>query len=169
MEVLMADREDTRTLSLADQRVVYKLCFEFLEAQLEMTTKLTKGEITSEEAARTSADLVQWMSWTLGGENPEFVVAKDWSGAQLGRYLRTKFAADLIELPEEDRVNFEADESIIIYAMVRFMGEVQDLIEVVQTHSDMSAEEDARRYHELCVRWTELFMNKPYKTIVVAE
>lgn len=154
--------------SLADTQTIYSLCFEFIEMHLELDAQLCHEKITAEDAARQTADLVQWMSWTLGGENPEFIAASDWSGDRLGRHLRTRFASDLILLSDEDRANFNDDKTIIIFAMCRFMNEVQELIAQLHDHKTENAEGDAKDYHDLCVKWTEILTDRPYKRIVVA-
>lgn len=158
-------QKETTRYSLADKEVIYRLCFEFVEMNSELAAKLTKEEISTEEAARRSADLVQWMGWTLGGENPDFIAAPDWSGAPLGRHLRVHFAGELIGLSDEDRAKFEDDETIILFAMCQFMGEAQSLIETCRCADTKRTEKEARAYHDLCVKWTELFTNKSFVEI----
>jgi len=148
---------------LADARIVYRLCFEFFERHVELAARLSKQEIQTEEAQRTEVDLVQWMAWTLGGENPQFKPVSGWSGAPLGRRLRQHFASDLIAMDEERRSRFEADESVIVYAMCRFMEEVQSLICELQSHEEDATQSDARSYHDLCVRWTELLTDRAFE------
>ncbi len=144
---------------LSDSHFVYQMCFEFLELQVDVADRVARGTISEKDAQMRVADTLQWMAWTLGGENPDFMPKQGWSGAPLGRHLRCVFAKDLIGLDEKTQETFKDDESIIVYAMCRFSSDVQDLLCRFLGHGVEMAEKDARAYHDLCVRWTKILTN----------
>ncbi len=149
---------------LSDARVVYQLCFEFLEHQIDIAERIARGTMKEDEAQRLVADTLQWTAWTLGGENPDFLPAPGWSGAPLGRHLRCVFAKNLITLSDKDQETFQDDASIIVFAMCRFSCEVQELLCSLQSHAMEMTQSDARACHDLCVRWTQILTNKPFQT-----
>ena len=159
----MVEEEKRVKHNLSDAHVIYQLCFEFLEMQVDVADRFARGSITEEKAQHQVADTLQWMAWTLGGENPDFLPKPNWSGAPLGRHLRCVFAKDLIALEEDSGDLFKEDEAVIVYAMCRFSTDVQDLLCRFQNHDTDMAEKDARAYHDLCLKWTRILTNEPFE------
>lgn len=151
---------------LSDFRVIYQLCFEYLEAEMEMSAKVSEDKITSEEAAQKSTELVQWMTWTLLGENPQFKAKTGWSGKPLADYLKGVFASELSALSDADHENFMSENNVVMFAMCTFMTDVHDLMMKIQEHTEDTTEVDARLCHDLCVKWTEIFTNEKFPVVV---
>lgn len=161
-EGMMKMQQQKPIVSLEDPHVVYELCFEFVDALCDAHERLHHGSISEQDCSQIVEHAVGWFAATLAGRNPIVAPAENWSGAPLGRYLRIKFALDMIMLDDEERELFADDESVIFYAVNRMFEDLGRIIDSLSVHGDDDAEADARAIHELCVRWTEIFTNKPF-------
>ncbi|MDO4937396.1 MAG: hypothetical protein Q4E62_05730 [Sutterellaceae bacterium] len=97
----------------------------------------------------------------FSGNAPEVAIYKDWDAAALGRTLRKEFAFQLMMLPEQEREEFDTDESIVTFALNLFMQKGQQLVLRPDNNPD-EAEEQAKELHEFLIHWTELLMQKPF-------
>lgn len=149
-----------KELHLERPEDVYAMCFYFIDGLSEIQVRHMDGKATGKRTETATMDLVGWLAGSLSGYNPVVKMRADWSGDQLGRYLRTQFAEALIALPEEEREIFAEDEHVIMFAISEFLDETSSLMEELADHDDAEAEADARRFHDLCVRWTSLFMGR---------
>lgn len=150
---------------LSDPRVIYQVCFQFVEMHMELSAQMYEDKVTPEDAAARSSEWMQWLSWTLCGENDEFKAAEGWSGAPLGRHLRKVFAKEFDKLSHEDAQIFFGDEEAVMFAMCQFVTEIHQLLSDLQFNDEDETERDARAFHNLCVRWAEILTDKPFPAI----
>ena len=145
-------------MSLADERVVYSLFFQAVEVQIDTAEMLLRGTLSPKQATDRGLVLIDRLARVFSGNDSEFVPVPGWNGPTLGRSLRCALAHALISLSDEDRELFSDDQSVIVYALSCFAGEVQDLMEHLSAHGSEMTESDARAYHTLCMKWTRRFL-----------
>lgn len=161
----MTNEQPLQQPDLADPLVIYQICFQFIEMHLELNADMYEEKITPEEAAAKSTEWTQWLSWTMCGENDEFKAAEGWSGAPLGRHLRTVFEKEFAQLSKDDAQIFFGDEEAVMFAMCQFVTEIHQMLSDMQFNNEDETEQDARCFHNLCVRWAEILTNKPFPAI----
>lgn len=97
----------------------------------------------------------------FSGQADDVAVYKDWDAAKLGRTLRKEFAFQLMMLSDQEREEFDTDESIVSFALNVFMQKGQQLVLRPDNDPDQ-AEAQAKELHEFLIHWTELLMQKPF-------
>ncbi|MBO5658540.1 MAG: hypothetical protein J6S08_03800 [Duodenibacillus sp.] len=162
---MQENQQSVERPDLADPRVIYQVCFQFIEMHMELNADMYDEKVTPEDAAARSSEWMQWLSWTLCGENDEFKPAEGWSGAPLGQHLRKVFEKEFQNLSHEDAQIFFGDEEAVMFAMCQFVTEIHQLLSDLQFNTEDETEQDARAFHNLCVRWAEILTNKPFPAI----
>ena len=143
---------------LSNPRVVYALLFHTMERVIDASEMVLQDRYTTKDATDCVFAFVENLVGIFLGEDPAYIPVKGWNGPALGRSLRCTLAVPLMELSDEDRELFNDDQAVVIFAINTFVTEVQDFIGQLAEHDLEVTEEDARRYHELCLKWTKRFM-----------
>ena len=148
--------------SLADKNVVYALIFSCVEHHVEELDAFLAGKRTREQCARDDSQLASNLTGILCGALPEhFTPVAGWSGAGLGKFLRSHFAADIAALDPEHRALFEKDdEACVFFAVLKLQKDIAQLIAEENEKGDEEAERSGRRVHDFCAAWADLLTRR---------
>ncbi len=148
---------------LSDPGTIYSLCFSCVEEQAGIMEQLISGEMDARAAAQAHTDMAGKLAAILCGRLPEFFApAPGWNGDAIGVFLKGVFEDEIKTMDEENRELFLSDPSAaVFYASLKLQREITSLLSDEHARSDDEAEAGGRRVHDLCVKWTQLFMVHP--------
>ena len=152
------NRTSHACFDLNDVRVVYTIFFHSAELMIDTAEQALQNRLSAQEVTTRFLNLMDSLVGIFLGKDSEYIPIEGWNGPALGRSLRCTLAVPLMELSDEDRELFNDDQAVVIFAINAFVTEVQDFIGQLAEHDLEVTEEDARRYHELCLKWTKRFM-----------
>ena len=94
-----------------------------------------------------------------------------WTGAPLARSLIADLSGDISKLPRQAQEMLSSTDGVIMFAAIRFMHEVQEMVSeinhVPETDADKAIEKQGRLLHDLCVKWTDRFVGKGKLDIIL--
>lgn len=152
------NRTSHARFDLNDVRVVYTFFFHSVELMIDTAEQAMQNRLSAQEVTTRFLNLMDSLVGIFLGKDSEYIPIEGWNGPALGRSLRCTLAIPLMALSDKDRELFSDDESVVVYAVNTFVKEVQDFIGQLAEHDLEMTEDDARDYHDLCLKWTLRFM-----------
>ena len=157
--------------SLGNAEDVYQICFAFIENVSEIFVRASTGEITSEQAEQRMENVNEWLTEALLGGIDGVEAKEGWTGAPLARSLIADLSGDISKLPRQAQEMLSSTDGVIMFAAIRFMHEVQEMVSeinhVPETDADKAIEKQGRLLHDLCVKWTDRFVGKGKPDIIL--
>ena len=158
------EAKQKHSLSLGNAEDVYQICFAFIENVSEIFVRASTGEITSEQAEQRMENVNEWLTEALLGGIDGVEAKEGWTGAPLARSLIADLSGDISKLPRQAQEMLSSTDGVIMFAAIRFMHEVQEMVSeinhVPETDADKAIEKQGRLLHDLCVKWTDRFVGK---------
>jgi hypothetical protein len=152
------EAKQKHSLSLGNAEDVYQICFAFIENVSEIFVRASTGEITSEQAEQRMENVNEWLTEALLGGIDGVEAKEGWTGAPLARSLIADLSGDISKLPRQAQEMLSSTDGVIMFAAIRFMHEVQEMVSeinhVPETDADKAIEKQGRLLHDLCVKWT---------------
>lgn len=165
------EAKQKHSLSLGNAEDVYQICFAFIENVSEIFVRASTGEITSEQAEQRMENVNEWLTEALLGGIDEVEAKEGWTGAPLARSLIADLSGDISKLPRQAQEMLSSTDGVIMFAAIRFMHEVQEMVSeinhVPETDADKAIEKQGRLLHDLCVKWTDRFVGKGKPDIIL--
>lgn len=166
-----AKQKHSLSLSLGNAEDVYQICFAFIENVSEIFVRASTGEITSEQAEQRMENVNEWLTEALLGGIDGVEAKEGWTGAPLARSLIADLSGDISKLPRQAQEMLSSTDGVIMFAAIRFMHEVQEMVSeinhVPETDADKAIEKQGRLLHDLCVKWTDRFVGKGKPDIIL--
>ncbi|CDE52387.1 MAG: hypothetical protein KH696_08930 [Sutterella sp.] len=165
------EAKQKHSLSLGNAEDVYQICFAFIENVSEIFVRASTGEITSEQAEQRMENVNEWLTEALLGGIDGVEAKEGWTGAPLARSLIADLSGDISKLPRQAQEMLSSTDGVIMFAAIRFMHEVQEMVSeinhVPETDADKAIEKQGRLLHDLCVKWTDRFVGKGKPDIIL--
>ena len=165
------EAKQKHSLSLGNAEDVYQICFAFIENVSEIYVRASSGEITSEQAEQRMGNVNEWRTEALLGGIDGVDAKEGWTGARLDRSLIADLSGDISKLPRQAQEMLSSTDGVIMFAAIRFMHEVQEMVSeinhVPETDADKAIEKQGRLLHDLCVKWTDRFVGKGKPDIIL--
>ena len=165
------EAKQKHSLSLGNAEDVYQICFAFIENVSEIFVRASTGEITSEQAEQRLENVNEWLTEALLGGIDGVEAKEGWTGAPLARSLIADLSGDISKLPRQAQEMLSSTDGVIMFAAIRFMHEVQEMVSeinhVPETDADKAIEKQGRLLHDLCVKWTDRFVGKGKPDIIL--
>ena len=157
------DEKKRPVQDLGDPGTLYSLCFSCVEEQAGIMEQLISGDMDARAAAQAHTDMAGKLAAILCGRLPEFFApVAGWNDDGIGLYLKGVFEEEIKTMDEENRELFLSEPSAaVFYASLKMQREITALLSDEHDRSDDEAEAGGRRVHDLCVKWTQLFMVHP--------
>lgn len=165
------EAKQKHSLSLGNAEDVYQICFAFIENVSEIFVRASTGEITSEQAEQRMENVNEWLTEALLGGIDGVEAKEGWTGAPLARSLIADLSGDISKLPRQAQEMLSSTDGVIMFAAIRFMHEVQEMVSeinhVPETDADKAIEKQGQLLHDLCVKWTDRFVGKGKPDIIL--
>ena len=165
------EAKQKHSLSLGNAEDVYQICFAFIENVSEIFVRASTGEITSEQAEQRMENVNEWLTEALLGGIDGVEAKEGWTGAPLARSLIADLSGDISKLPRQAQEMLSSTDGVIMFAAIRFMHEVQEMVSeinhVPETDADKAIEKQGRLLHDLCGKWTDRFVGKGKPDIIL--
>ena len=165
------EAKQKHSLSLGNAEDVYQICFAFIENVSEIFVRASTGEITSEQAEQRMENVNEWLTEALLGGIDGVEAKEGWTGAPLARSLIADLSGDISKLPRQAQEMLFSTDGVIMFAAIRFMHEVQEMVSeinhVPETDADKAIEKQGRLLHDLCVKWTDRVVGRGKPDIIL--